>query len=322
MVRVFASWSASNLPHLTLIELQRKLIGDSVRNKAFAAALKHTVKPAHTVIDLGSGTGFLGFLASKLGAKHVTLIESGDILDVSKKLAVRNKINNLTFIKKHSTDVRGIPKADILMSETLGNFALEENIIESMEDAKRFLKPGGIIIPGKITQCVSPVSSDRLKKDIDVWHDVGFDIAFDEARDISLANMYVKTIRPDDLLSGGTQQWDLIDFSKKNTSIRTKTLTWKGQASIHGFALWWDAELVPGVHLSTAPDKPATHWEQIYLPLLSSIDLKKDERMELTITSDSRYDVKINLTWNVKIFSASGSVMSDQTLDMSRGYLN
>jgi SAM-dependent methyltransferase len=139
-----------------MIELQRKLIGDTVRNAAFERALKKAVKPGHHVIDLGSGTGFLGFLASRLGAKSVTMIEGGDILDISKKLALRNGIKNCTFIKKHSTEVRGIPKCDVLVSETLGNYALEENIIESIEDAKRFLKPGAVIIPGKITQFIWP----------------------------------------------------------------------------------------------------------------------------------------------------------------------
>lgn len=304
-----------------MIELQRKLIGDTVRNAAFERALKKAVKPGHHVVDLGSGTGFLGFLAARLGAKNVTLIENGDILDISKKLALRNGIKNCTFIKKHSTEVRGIPTCDVLVSETLGNYALEENIIESVEDGKRFLKPGGIIIPGKIVQFVAPVTSDRLRKDVDVWPDVGFGMAFDEARDISLNNMYVKTVRSDDLLPDGTQEWDSIDFSKKNKSVRTKTVTWFDAPAIHGFALWWDAELVPGIHLSTAPDKPATHWEQIYLPLLASVKAPKGGKTELTITSDSRYDVKINLSWNVRVTDAFGKVVSDQTLDMSRGYI-
>lgn len=304
-----------------VIELQRKLLGDTVRNAAFEKALRKAVKKDDTVIDLGSGTGFLGFLASKIGAKNVILIETGEILDISKKLAKRNGIKNCTFIKKHSTEIRSLPKADILISETLGNYALEENIIESVEDGKRFLKPAGIIIPGKITQYVCPVVSLKLKGDIDVWPDIGFGLAFDEAREISLNNMYVKTVLPDDLMPKGTQVWDTIDFAKKNPSIRKKTVTWKEDALIHGFALWWDCELVPGIHLSTAPDQPLTHWEQIYLPLLESVSLKKGEKITLTLTSDSRYEVKIHLSWHIEKFSASGKLVSEQTLDMRKGYL-
>ena len=39
-----------------MIELQRKLIGDKVRNDAFHAALKHVIDADSEVIDLGSGT--------------------------------------------------------------------------------------------------------------------------------------------------------------------------------------------------------------------------------------------------------------------------
>jgi predicted RNA methylase len=38
--------------------------------------------------------------------------------------------------------------ADIVISETLGAFALEENIIENMREGKRVLKPKGTLIPG------------------------------------------------------------------------------------------------------------------------------------------------------------------------------
>ncbi len=306
-----------------MIELQRKLMGDAVRNTAFAEALKRAVQPGDTVIDLGSGTGFLGFLASRLGAKQVILIESGEILEVSKKLAKRNGITNCRFIRMHSTEVQDLPKADVLVSETLGNYALEENILESIEDGKRFLKPSGIVIPSTITQYVCPVVSDRLKKDVDVWPDIGFDLVFDEARDISLHNMYVKTVRPEDLLKNGTQEWDTVDFSKKNKSIRTGKILWKPEGvTIEGFALWWVSELAPGVSLSTAPDQPLTHWEQIYLPLSEPLKTVKGSVVELTLTSDSRYEVKINLEWRARLLDASGKVLSDQSFDMQKGYLN
>jgi predicted RNA methylase len=138
-----------------MIEFQRKLMSDNLRNQLFYEALKKVIEKNKTLmVDIGSGTGFLSFLAVKLlGAKHSTLIEYGDILDVSKKIAEENNIKNLTFIKKHSTQVKNLPyKADLLVSETLGNFAFEENILETIEDGKRFLKKKeSIIIPQRIT---------------------------------------------------------------------------------------------------------------------------------------------------------------------------
>ncbi len=309
-----------------MIELQRKLMGDTVRNHAFEMALRSAVKKGDTVIDLGSGTGFLGFLASRLGASQVICIESGEIADVAKKLAKRNGIKNCTFIRKHSTEIKSVSKADVLVSETLGNYALEENILESMEDAKRFLKPNGVLIPSRIDQYVCPVTSDRVYKTIDVWPQVGFDLKFDEAREISLHNMYVKTVKKEDLLAekDAVRRWDTVDFSKKNQSVRTANIRWtlSKAVTLYGFALWWTAELAKGVELSTSPTSPATHWEQIFLPLLTPVAVTSGSIVELTVTSDTRYVVKINLQWTLKVLDASGKERSTQTLDMTKGYVS
>ena len=308
-----------------MIELQRKLLGDRVRNAAFEKALKKVIVPGKTtIVDLGSGTGFLSFLASRMGAKHCTLIEYGDILDVSQKDAVRHGITNCTFIKRHSTDVRKLEPVEVLVSETLGNYALEENIIESVEDAKRFLKPKGIIIPGSIRQFVCPVTGDRLAKEIDCW-DTGHDLDLSEARTIAMNNMYVKTIRPEELLNGkdAIREWDSVDFKNKNASIRTGTERWTAEKpmTIHGFGLWWEAELVAGITLSTSPLEKPTHWEQIYLPLLEPIELRNGQSCELHLHSDSRFEVKINLTWEARMLDAAGKTIATQKMDMQKGYL-
>lgn len=308
-----------------MIELHRKLLGDTVRNAAFHEALKRVVKPGvTTVADVGAGTGFLSFLASCMGARHCTLYEYSEILDVAKKLAARNGIRNLTFVQKHTAEVTKAGPFDVLISETLGNYALEENIIESIEGFHCFLKPNGVIIPCKIRQFVCPVTSDRLMKEIDVFPSVGFDLDFTDAREVCLNNMYVKNIKKEDLFAGkeASRRWDTIDFSLKNKSVRTEKISWKGPATIHGFALWWEAELVPGVTLSTSPFAPPTHWEQVFLPLLQPVTLKSGETLECHLRSDTRPSVKINLTWTARHVDSSGTQISEQRMDMKKGYIN
>jgi len=306
-----------------MIELQRKLIGDKVRNDAFALALKKSIKKGiSTVIDLGSGTGFLGFLASRYGAKNVMCIESGEIVKISRALAKRNGITNCTFIARHSTQIKDLPKADILVSETLGNYALEENIIESVEDAKRFLKPDAIIIPAKIHQYVCPVVSDRLQQEIDVW-DAGYEIKFDEAREKTLHNIYVKTVKKEDLCAekNAIRQFDTVDFPKKNVSVRTSEQAWSfaNPTRVYGFALWWHAELIEDVSLSTSPYEKLTHWEQIYLPLFSAVSLQAGDKILWKLSSDTRWKTKINLVWTVTHTDAVGKKISQQVLDMRKG---
>ena len=77
------------------IEYHRTLLADRVRNAAFHAALRRVVvKGKTTVADIGAGTGFLGFLAAKLGAKRVDFYERADIADVARKLLRHNRLTN------------------------------------------------------------------------------------------------------------------------------------------------------------------------------------------------------------------------------------
>ncbi len=58
-----------------MIEYQRVILGDTIRNTAFMEALEDAIEPCKTVVaDIGSGTGFLAFLASKIGAKECYLL--------------------------------------------------------------------------------------------------------------------------------------------------------------------------------------------------------------------------------------------------------
>lgn len=303
------------------IELHRKLLGDTVRNQAFHAALQRVIRAGHsTVADLGAGTGFLSFLARQLGARHCTLVEYTDALELAQQLARSNRIDGLSFIQGHSAELRQPPQVDVVVSETLGNYALEEGLLETLVDARRYLKPGGVLIPGRLRQFVAPVSSPRLQQELDIWPGVGFGLDLGAARSVSLNNLYVKTVRTQDL-GGPAQCWDDLDFAAGPSSRRQHTCGWDGlHGTIHGFALWWEAELVPGVTLSTAPDAPATHWEQIYLPLLQPCTPGEGGRLEVTLSSDTRADVGLRVGWRTRVLRA-GKALHEQTQDSFRGRL-
>jgi len=304
-----------------MIEYQRIILADKLRNESFRSALKKVIRPGKTVVaDLGSGTGFLAFLARMLGAKECHLYDASELLELSRAIAQGSGITGCTFHQTHSTLVERPAKADVVVSETLGNFALEEGIIETLNDARRFLKPSGTVIPASLTQWVAPVISPRLWKEITSWDRVGAGIDFSLAREISCNNIYVRSIRPAEMPKGSAQKWDTLDFRKQNDPLRSATLNWKGIGkTVYGFALWWEVSLVPGITLSTASSAPRTHWEQIYMPVLEPIRLKKGESLELRLSVDSRQEVRINVAWDIRAIASDGSVREHQRLDMQRG---
>ncbi|NOS68005.1 MAG: ribonucleotide-diphosphate reductase subunit beta, partial [Candidatus Peribacteraceae bacterium] len=233
-----------------------------------------------------------------------------------------NGIKRCRYFGSHSTQMSNPTKTDVVVSETLGNFALEENIIETLNDARRFLKPGGTMIPCGLKQFIAPVIAPRLYEELNVWNKLG-NLDFSFAKELCMNNMYVKDVSPDDLLDKGTL-WDEVDFTKENTSIRTADMKWTAEKgfTVYGFAVWWESLLVPGVTLTTSPLAPSTHWKQIYFPVIDPLDVKTGQTVTLKLTSDSRYEVKINVGWETTVLDAKGKILKNVKQNMIKGYIS
>jgi SAM-dependent methyltransferase len=309
------------------IEYHRTMLADKVRNVAFYEALKRVIVPGKSIVaDIGCGTGVLGFMAAKLGAKKVFLLEKAEIVHVANKLAKHNKIRNIEIVPAHSTEVEPPDRCDIIVSETLGNYAFEENIIETLSDARdRYMEPDGILIPGRVEQFVAPVITPRFHADLRTWDDVGFDLDFEPAKWMGFNNIYVRTFKPVDLLDNGkcAVLWDKVEFLRQSKTGRSGTARFpvKTATTIQGLALWWAAELVPGVRLSTGPADPKTHWEQLYLPALEPMDIPAGGTLVVRLKSTTSYADGTNVVWTLTSEDAKGREKDRQHLDLNKGFV-
>jgi hypothetical protein len=307
------------------IEYHRMLIADRVRNAAFEAALRIAIRPGKTVVaDIGAGTGLLGLMAHKLGARQVLLYEAAEVAGVARQVLKRNRAPRCHLVACHSTEMQDPPRVGVVVSETLGNYPFEENIIETLNDAlRRHLKPGGTIIPRRLTQFVAPVVTDRFHRELTAWERLGNGLDFTPAQTMSLNNIYVRRICPDDLLAGGARSWDNIDFTRHNPSTRKGTVRWTFERpeTLYGFATWWVAELVPGIGLSTAPDAPETHWEQLYFPMLRPIAAEADETVELSLRSRSSRSAGTRIRWTACKLNRAGEPAERLEMNLDAGFL-
>jgi protein arginine N-methyltransferase 1 len=307
------------------IEYHRTLIADRVRNAAFERALAAVIKRGETTVaDIGAGTGLIALMAQKLGARQVFLYEAAEVAGVAAKVLKANGARNCQLFACHSTEMDDPPKVDVVVSETLGNYPLEEHIVETLNDARRrFLKPRGTIIPRRLEQLVAPVVTDRIDRELNAWEETGFDLS--AAREMSLNNIYVRSLAPEELLDAGASAkvWDRIDFAEKNAASRKGEAGWrlKVPALVHGFATWWSAELAPGVMLTTAPGAASTHWEQLYYPLLSPLDAKAGERVAIALRSRTSVAGGTHIAWTATHLDAKGRMLARQALNLDKGFL-
>lgn len=306
------------------IEFHRRMLADRVRHEAFRAALELAIRPGEsTVADIGAGLGVLAFFARQLGAREAWLYDPGPALALAETIAARNGIDGLHFVPERSLDVEDPPRVDVVVAEVLGNFAYEEDVLETLRDAQRFLKPGGTLIPASIEQWAAPVTTDRFERELASWRNVGFGLDWSDAERMTRNNMYVYAVEPSDLLADGARRWDALDFRGAIESRRAGRVAWQlgSSSTVFGFALWWDCTLAPGIVLSTSPHAPRTHWDQIYLPLLEPLACAAGDRVQLTLESETGgAESGIGVAWTVS-HERHGKALADQTLSIGAGWL-
>ena len=138
-----------------------RMLNDYRRTASFQAALFETVTPDDVVVDVGTGTGVLAATAALAGARHVYAIErTSNMPKLAKRFFEANGVaDRITIIEGSSTEIELPEKADIMISEIVGNDPLAENIIPTTNDAvQRLLKPNARLIPGRLKIFALPVT--------------------------------------------------------------------------------------------------------------------------------------------------------------------
>lgn len=254
---------------LTLFDDYHDMMADRVRMEAYRKAIAKVIKPGDTVLDLGCGLGILSFLALQAGAQKVYAIEKSDSIQLAEEAAQLNGFaDRIEFIKDNSLSVTLPEKVDVLVSETLGSFALEENTLEFTIDArKRFLKEGGRMIPEELNLWVAPAESKKIAKRIAFWKDVqGVD--YSPAIREMAARFSAEDIPPGELLAEPTL-YAAIDLRRVEQDSFAETIIYPitRNGTFNGLAGWFGVKLTDGIVFDTSPASPKTHWKQAFLPL-------------------------------------------------------
>ncbi|CAE7441631.1 CARM1 [Symbiodinium natans] len=268
------------------------MLRDSARNEAYDAALARAAPKLRgaTVMDIGTGSGILALLAAKHGARKVYAVEgSPEIARVASRLARANGYAGVVeVIPKHLEDVtvEEVEQVDVIVSELFSHFLVGELGLQAVTHAvKRFLKPGGLVLPAAAWLKLSPFEDPSLGAELRARHGfwqnddfMGFDLtsALPLAVEQQMKELVLDIVDPNELLvspadSPGhfldlagpkdVEDWRKIDFELKFPE-RSK------DALIDGLCGWWDAifsgdgmgEVGEVPVLSTSPAAPLTVW--------------------------------------------------------------
>jgi hypothetical protein len=291
-----------------VLDEHRGYLADSVRLTAFERAIAATVKPGDVVIDLGSGTGILGLLATRAGASRVYAVEETALAGLAREIAAANHVvDRIRVVRGWSTWVTLPELADVVVSDQIGHFGMEAGIFEYLTDARRrLLKPQGRTIPTAISWRCAPVECAPLRESIDFWRHrrAGFDLSpvvppaegsgypIVLEREALLAPAATVASAPVD----GLPESGLVSGAADFPIDRAGTFD--------GVAGWFIAELSPGITFTNGPDSDERiNRRHVVLPV-SPLAVAPGDRVQLRIRFRP---VTLMVDWQVVVTGADGT---------------
>lgn len=123
-------------------------------------ALEKHVKQDSVVFDIGTGSGILAIVASKLGAKHVVGVDLDPVaVDSAKENVEYNKVENIEILEGNLLDVvEG--KADLVVANIIA-----EIICILVDDVKKVLNQGGLFITSGIIHDRREMVKEKLEQE-------------------------------------------------------------------------------------------------------------------------------------------------------------
>jgi SAM-dependent methyltransferase len=282
------------------------MLKDRQRMTAYKRAIEATVKRGDVVLDVGTGSGILAFLAAKAGADRVYAIErKGAILSLARQLSIANGLDGvISFIEGDSRNVILPDKVDVIISELIGMFAIDEEMLDILIDARnRFLKNHGLIIPSCVDVFVVAIESPKTFDQCFLRLNDIFGLDFSIANALAAKNMFVTDLPEQDIryLSKGTHllRIDLDAFALPVVECHgTIQITQTG--IFHGLAGYWEAGLSGDVYLSTDPmgAHHKTHWLNAFFPAREPLAVKLGDTAEFSFRLETHGN---GMTWNCTV---------------------
>ncbi len=229
------------------------MIADEVRNAAYKKALA-MYAPGRTVVDVGAGLGHLSLWALEAGAKSVIAIEHDREAEPALRelLAIEGGGSiaegpRSWLLAMPSWEVGTGWESDVVVAEIFDSSGVGEGAIETLKDARRFLRPGGIMIPDSMRVHCCLLYGDLAVLGCGVPGKLG------------------SVLVPEDSI-----WFDWCPGEEVGIHVQRS-------GDVYGFGLAFTLALAPGVSLTNLPGHPATHWKQGALPFAGPMRAEKGQ---------------------------------------------
>ncbi|MDH3679146.1 MAG: 50S ribosomal protein L11 methyltransferase [Acidimicrobiia bacterium] len=282
------------------IEEHAGYVRDTAKLEAYERALAEVVRPGDSVLDLGSGTGVLGLLAARAGARIVYAVDSGSIIGVAADIAARNDLDQrIVHIRETSSRLRLPEPVDVVVCDQIGGAVYDAGVLDYFDDARRrLLRPEAVLVPGSFRLLAAPVSAGLWHEIVEVWstRPAGFDM--EAMAELAVNTEYRPRLGAEHFL-GQPAEWGSIPSDHVEPVTGSARLTIERPGVLNGIAGMFIAQLSPSVELTNCPLLPHSfdRWQNFY-PLPEAVEVAEGDSVEV------RFDIRPKsylATWTVGV---------------------
>jgi SAM-dependent methyltransferase len=279
------SHRATRLGHDTRLDYHQRLIADPHRMVAYQRAIERLVKPGMVVLDAGAGTGVLAMMAARAGAAKVYAVESMSVADLARRLVKANGLEGVVEVVQ--ADLRTLTpmaEVDLIVSDCLGRFLIDDQMVEAMDHAFGWLAPGGVVAPSRVELVVAPVSAGHLDLvDTFAFPVLGLELGLvgEAIREGTWGGSF-----PPAAVLGTPATFAVWDLPGPAPEMATDLDIKLSAGRLIGLAGWMRATLADGIVLDTGPGYE-THWHQVWWPV-PGVVVEDGDRLEVRVEMVSR----------------------------------
>ncbi|MGI9615898.1 MAG: 50S ribosomal protein L11 methyltransferase [Acidimicrobiales bacterium] len=263
-------------------------LSDAIKLKAYETALTEVIGPNSSVLDLGAGTGILGLLAARAGARVVYSVDSGSIIEPAKAIARANGLaDRMVFIQANSTDLRLEEPVDVVVCDQIGGMAYDAGVLVYFGDArKRLLSPDGILLPSDFRLMAAPVCTPYWEQVVGVWSKPQTDLDLSPMFELAVNTEFRADIEGEEYL-GPPAEWASIAADHTDAIAGETRLTIERPGTLNAIAGLFSAQLSPSTTLTNCSmlANSFDRWQNVY-PLPHPIEMAEGD------TVDVRFDVR------------------------------
>ena len=271
------------------VEVHNLLVSDEARTLAFRDSIHATVKPGDTVLDVGAGSGILSLFAAQAGARRVYAIERapGAAALARRVVALNGLLDVVKIVEADAANAILPEKVDVLVSEWLGVYGVDENMLAPVLVARdRWLKPGGLMIPSLVTAWIAPVAHEAARQATALHNrPYGLDLSPLAPFSLEQAIWLPRGVRKDELRAEPQKLWvtncstmSAIDAGRPHAAELKFVVQGSG---VNGLVTWFSAEMPGASELCTGPSGSATHWGQFLFPIANAYKLAEGDEFSV-----------------------------------------